>query len=42
MNILVTGAGGFVGKALVKELSKTKDNIFPVSRGDGDLADKKF
>src|SRR3989344_1257652 len=42
MNILVTGAGGFVGKALVKELSKTEDNIFPVSRGDGDLADKKF
>ena len=41
-NILVTGADGFVGRALIKKLPKIQNNIFPVSRGDGDLADKKF
>lgn len=52
-NILVTGANGFVGKALVKELIKSSDNIFLVSRDKdykldgvgtfyGDLLDKDF
>ncbi len=35
-NILITGAGGFVGKALTKELLKNDSNLFLVSR------DKKF
>lgn len=34
-NILITGANGFVGKALVKELLKSKKNIFLVSRDGG-------
>jgi len=52
-NILITGANGFVGKALVRELLKTGDSLFLVSRDEklkypeatgfyGDLTDKKF
>ena len=35
MNILITGASGFVGRALVEKLLKGKDDIFLVSRDRG-------
>ena len=52
-NILITGANGFVGRALTKKLLETGDNLFLVSRDKkfkvpgakvfyGDLTDKKF
>jgi GDP-L-fucose synthase len=52
-NILITGAAGFVGKALTKKISEKKRNLFLVSRDKkfkiaganvfhGDLADYNF
>ena len=52
-NILVTGAGGFVGKALTKKLLQDGHNLFLTSLDKkftregakvlyGDLTDKKF
>ena len=41
MNVLVTGASGFVGRALVDELRHGDEayEVQPVERSDGDLAD---
>lgn len=35
MKVAVTGASGFVGKALVARLRETGDDVVPLSRGDG-------
>ena len=42
MNVLVTGASGFVGGALVDELRHGEGayEVHPLGRGDGDLADE--
>ena len=34
MRVLVTGGGGFLGRAVVKSLSKLNISILPVSRKD--------
>jgi dTDP-4-dehydrorhamnose reductase len=41
MKVLVTGASGFVGRALVEELrhGKRAYEVLPLERADGDLAD---
>jgi nucleoside-diphosphate-sugar epimerase len=41
MRVLVTGASGFVGRALVEELrhGERAYEVFPLGRADGDLAD---
>ena len=36
MNILVTGASGFLGTRLLSELSKGSDNIYGVSSYGGE------
>ena len=42
MRVLVTGASGFVGRALVEELrhGERAYEVFPLGREDGDLADE--
>jgi len=42
MNVLVTGASGFVGRALVDELrhGNAAYEVHPLERGDGDLAEE--
>ena len=42
MKVLVTGASGFVGRALVEELrhAEAAYEVHPLARGDGDLADQ--
>jgi nucleoside-diphosphate-sugar epimerase len=37
-NVIVTGATGFIGKALCKQLEKQNYNVIPVSTLDGDIA----
>jgi nucleoside-diphosphate-sugar epimerase len=42
-NILVTGANGFVGKALLKALStRTEFTVFGIDRSDGDISKMEF
>ena len=42
MNVLVTGASGFVGRALVDELRHGDGayEVHPLERSDGDLAEE--
>lgn len=42
MNILVTGASGFIGKNLVKELNHYGHKVFKFSSSDGDIAEYDF
>ncbi len=37
-NVIVTGATGFIGKALCEQLEKQNYNVIPVSTLDGDIA----
>ena len=37
MNVLVTGASGFLGKTIVRHLSKLGHNIYPITRDNVDL-----
>ena len=37
MKILVIGASGFIGKALVQELRQNGDNVYEHTRQDGDI-----
>ena len=42
MNILVTGASGFIGKNLVKALALNGHQVFEFSSSDGDIAEYDF